>query len=372
MQELLTQFREIASNPKKQMEGYLAAGRSVILTAPIYTPEEIVHSMGMVPMGVWGGAQQLQEAKRYFPAFIPSMLQSIVEHGIRGTYKGASAIIIPSLSDSLKVLGQNWKYAVPDIPFIPMTYPQNRKPSFGADFTRAGYMRVIGDLEEVTGAAFDENRLAASMDIYTEHNAAMRELSRLLAEHPEISAADRSAIFKSGFFMLKQEHTALVNRLIHAMSARSPGAGKKRVVTSGIICDAPGLLRIFDENGLHIVGDDIAAESRQYAYDAPASGSGLDRLTAQFCSRDNCSLLYDADKKRVTALVELCKERNAAGALIVLTKFCDAEEFDYPLIKKACDIAGLPCILMEIDSQMNDFQQAATLVETFTELLKNP
>ena len=42
--------------------------------------------------------------------------------GIKGEYKGVSAIIIPSLCDSLKTLGQNWKYAVADIPFIPVSY----------------------------------------------------------------------------------------------------------------------------------------------------------------------------------------------------------------------------------------------------------
>ena len=70
----------------------------------------------------------INQAKKYFPAFICSIMQSILELGINGEYKGISAIVIPSLCDSLKCIGQNWKYAVKDIPFIPMTYPQNRKP----------------------------------------------------------------------------------------------------------------------------------------------------------------------------------------------------------------------------------------------------
>ena len=101
VKELLNQFHDIASDPKKQMDRYLAEGRKVVLTAPVYTPEELVHAMGMVPMGVWGADVELKEAKRYFPAFICSIVQSIVEMGMKGAYEGASALIVPSLCDSL-------------------------------------------------------------------------------------------------------------------------------------------------------------------------------------------------------------------------------------------------------------------------------
>ncbi|MBR6311761.1 MAG: 2-hydroxyacyl-CoA dehydratase, partial [Oscillospiraceae bacterium] len=124
VREILDVFR--SADPSALKAKYLAEGRKIVLTAPVYTPEEIIHSMGLVPMGVWGADVLLERSKRYFPAFICSVVQSIVELGMRGTYDGASAIVIPSLCDSLKVVGQNWKYAVPGIPFIPMTYPQNR------------------------------------------------------------------------------------------------------------------------------------------------------------------------------------------------------------------------------------------------------
>ena len=136
VREILDVFR--LADPSALKAKYLAEGRKIVLTAPVYTPEEIIHSMGLAPMGVWGADVLLESSKRYFPAFICSVVQSIVELGMRGTYDGASAIVIPSLCDSLKVVGQNWKYAVPGIPFIPMTYPQNRASEAGRAFTKAG------------------------------------------------------------------------------------------------------------------------------------------------------------------------------------------------------------------------------------------
>lgn len=167
VKELFAQLHEVAAAPKKQLEKYLAEGKKVVAVAPVYTPQEIIHSMGMVPMGVWGADMELNESKKYYPAFICSIMQSILELGLKGEYDGVSAIIIPSLCDSLKTLGQNWKYAVKDIPFIPMTYPQNRKPAYGVKFTRDGYIRVIRDLEAATGAHFSEFALAESTGFTT-------------------------------------------------------------------------------------------------------------------------------------------------------------------------------------------------------------
>ena len=131
MNDILNRFHEIAVSPKAQMERYLADGKKVVLCGPVYTPEEIIHAMGFVPMGAWGGDVALNRAKEYCPAFLCAIVQSMLELGISGAYDGASAIVIPSLCDTLKTVGENWKYAVPSIPFIPMTYPQNRKPAYG-------------------------------------------------------------------------------------------------------------------------------------------------------------------------------------------------------------------------------------------------
>jgi bcr-type benzoyl-CoA reductase subunit C len=367
--DVLQKFHEIAASPAAQKERYLAEGRKVVLTAPIYTPEEIIHSMGFVPMGAWGADLQLNEAKRYFPAFICSIMQSILELGMNGTYEGVSAIVIPSLCDSLKVLGENWKYGVKDIPFIPMTYPQNRKPAYGKEFVKAGYKRVIGDLMEATGATFEPEALAETIKVYNEHNALMRTFAEVAKDYPQITIADRNAVYKSATFMRKEEHSELVKELLAALETEKPEGNKTKVMVSGILLDAPGLIEIFDDNDMQIVADDIAAWSRQYRTDAQTEGCPIDALAQKFCDMDNCSVLYDPQKKRVHQIVKDAKNADAKGVILVLTKFCDPEEFDNPLIKKACDEEGLPCIVVEVDRQMENYEQARTMIETFKDML---
>ena len=301
MNDILNKLHEAAASPRAQMDGYLAQGKKIVLCAPVYTPEELIHAMGFVPMGAWGGDVALNRAKEYCPAFLCAIVQSLLELGINGAYEGASAIVIPSLCDTLKTVGENWKYAVPSIPFIPMTYPQNRKPAYGVAYTKAGYERVIRDLEKL-GGAFSEEKLP--------------------------------------------------------------------IVISGILTDAPALNAILDEMDMHIVADDVAAQSRQYRTDAPERDDALNALAEKFAAMGNCSVLYDQEKNRVKWIVDTAKARSAKGVLVVLTKFCDPEEFDYVMIKKACEAADLPLTLVEVDRQMVRFEQVRTNLETFRDLLK--
>lgn len=368
MNDILNRLHEAAASPRKQMDGYLAQGKKVVLCGPVYTPGELIHSMGFVPMGAWGGDVALNRAKEYCPAFLCSIVQSMLELGMAGVYDGAAAIVIPSLCDTLKTVGENWKYAVPSIPFIPMTYPQNRKPAYGVAYTKAGYERVIRDLEKL-GGTFSEEKLLASIKVYNAHNAAMRRVDALLAAHPEITAARRSDIFKSAFFMTKEEHTELVNALCDKLEGAAPAPEKLPIVISGILTDAPALNDILDELGLHIVADDVAAQSRQYRTDAPERADALNALAEKFAAMGNCSVLYDQDKNRVKWIVDTAKARNARGVLVALTKFCDPEEFDYVMIKKACEAAGIPLTLVELDRQMVRFEQVRTNLETFRDLL---
>ncbi len=370
--EILEQFNMIANSPREQMDGYLANGKKVILCAPVYTPEEIIHSMGLVPFGAWGADKEVEGSKKYFPAFICSIMQTILDLGIDGSYKGASAVVIPSLCDSLKVLGQNWKYAVPGIPFIPMTYPQNRQIEAGKKFTKAGYERVIKDLEKNTGEKFSDEALAKSNQIYNKHNAVMRQISDLLPDYDFITPQQRSDIFKSSYYMLKEKHTALVEELLEALShSEKKDSRKFRIITTGILADNQNLLSIINDNNMMIVGDDVANESRQYRIDVKDGDSALDGLVNKFCSMDNCSVLYDKDKKRAGYIVDMAKNKRADGIIILQTKFCDPEEFDFVSLKKSFEDVEIPFILIEVDRQMVNYEQANTMIQTFGDMLND-
>ena len=113
----------------------------------------------------------------------------------------------------------------------------------------------------------------------------------------------------------------------------------------------------------------MADETRQYRTDTPEMDNPVDALAQKFANMDNCTLLYDKEKKRVDYIVEQAKAHDAKGIIVLMTKFCDPEEFDYVPIKRACEKAGLMNLNIEVDRQMVNYEQAATMIQAFKEML---
>ena len=57
-QKILAQLQAACDRPRVQLERYLAQGKQVVGCFAPYTPEELVHACGMIPMGMWGATQR--------------------------------------------------------------------------------------------------------------------------------------------------------------------------------------------------------------------------------------------------------------------------------------------------------------------------
>lgn len=368
--KLLEQFNTIASNPKDRLDFYEAKGKKMIGCLPVYCPEELVYAADMVPFGIWGSEIEVSQSKKYFPAFICSILQTSLEMGLRGDLDQLSAVMIPILCDSLKCMGQNWKQGVKNVEFIQVAHPQNRKLEAGVEFLMAQYNKIKTRLEEISGNEITEDKLNDAIEIYNEYRKTMREFVDVAAQYPDlISPSQRNDVIKSSYFMEKSEHTKMVKELIEECKKQpmKEWDGLK-VVTTGIIADSPSILKIFEENDIAIVADDIAHETRQFRTDVPGCENPVEALARQFAAMEGCSVLYDPDKKRGDIITDQVKRHSADGVIVLMTKFCDPEEYDYPIMKKVFDQHEIPSILIEIDQQMSNYEQARTMIQTFSDM----
>ena len=368
----LARLTQACKNPKGQLEYYLGQGKKVIGCFPPYAPEELVYACGMIPMGLWGGHTELKLVKSYLPAFACPIMQSNLEFGLKGTYEGLSAVIIPAICDTLRCMTQNWRFGVPSIPMIPIVYPQNRTSPASVDYLISEYETVLVMLATITGNQMSEKALCAAIDIYNHHHAIMRQFNQLANDHLDIITPKvRHTVNKSAFFFDKKEHTAIVEEIIQALQERPVHEfSGKRVVLTGIVCEPDALLDVFEENHIAVVADNLAQENRQIRTDTPEKGGGgLKRLALQWNARRGCSLIHELGKPRGPMLVNMCRETQANGVINCMMKFCDPEEYDQPYFEADLREAGYPCLTIEIDSQNQSYEQIRTRVESFCEMI---
>lgn len=369
-QEILDTLIDISKHPLRQVEEFKArTGKKAVGCFPEYVPAELVYAAGMFPVGLWGGNVENSRAKEYVPAFCCSVLMSDLEYGLNGTYKDIDAVIVPTLCDTLKCLGQNFKVAVPSIKYIQFAYPQMRKIEAGVTFLECEYGRVLSALEEISGTKVSDKAISDAIDVFNDNRKALRRFAELASEHTDVIApVIRHAVIKSGLFMEKPQHTALVNELCDALSAMPVSKKGKRVLLTGIMADDDAMLGILAENGLAVAVDDLAQETRQFRYDVPTEGgSAMHRLAMWWQIFEGCSLAYDPEKKRIDMILSDVEKYEVKGVIVCMMKFCDPEEYDYPLLKDALEAKGIPCLYMELDQKAE--AQAQTRIQAFSEII---
>ena len=373
---LLNEFKECSEHPYRVISAYKQEGKKVIGVLPYFAPVELVVAAGMVPMGIWGSNKKtIAMAKEYCATFYCTIAQLALEMLLDGTLDQLDGIITPTICDTLRPMSQNFRVAMEGkLPCIFLAHPQNRKPAFGLQFTVDQYMHVKSELEKISGNTITDEALRDAIKVMNRSRKARREFVKLAGQHPEaISAVERSAVLRSAWFMEPAVHAQKLEEL-NAELAKLPASNWKgcKVVTSGIICDNPKLLQIFDDNHIAIAADDVAQETRSFRVDASEEGDPMMALAQQFADQDYDVLLYDEHSnknRRADYVVQMVKESGAQGLVLFMQQFCDPEEMEYPYLKKALDDAGIPHVKLGVDQQMRDFGQASTAIQAFADVL---
>jgi bcr-type benzoyl-CoA reductase subunit C len=369
MDEIMASLRAVSEDPAKSVADYRKeTGRGAVGVMPVYSPEEMIHAAGYLPVGMWGGRKSISRARAFLPPFTCSIMQSVMELELEGAYDILDAVVFSVPCDTLKCMSQKWKGKAPSLVF---THPQNRKIEAAVPFLAEEYKLLRKRLEGLLGVAITDAALENSIQVYNENRQALRAFSDLAAEYPHLlDPAKRHAVIKARFFMEKSRHTALVRELLAEVrkQPRQPWRGRKAILT-GIMAEPDALLDILKENGFAVVADDLAQESRQFRTDVPGGSDPLVRLARQWQDIDGCSLAVDPLKPRGRMLVELAKKYDADAVIICMMKFCDPEEWDYPVYLPQLEKAGIRNLLIEIDQEAASFEQVRTRIQTFGEIL---
>lgn len=347
-------------------------GKDLVGCFPLHTPEEVVYAAGCVPVGMWGGRTEIQLADKYLQSFCCSIMRTNVELAMRGTYDMLKAVIIPTFCDTMKCIVENMKLAMPKVPTIAMAYPQHRILSAGVEYTVSEIKRVRHQLELILGKIITERQIEEAFAIYEEYRQAMRRFTETSAEHPDIiTARKRHLLIKAGQFMDKAIYTRMIKEINRGLEDELPsGFQGTRVVVTGLLAEPIEMLEIFDENHVAIGADDLSLGSRLWR--TPAREDVTDvfqKMAWRVADQKGDTFFYDSEKKKGQMLLDLVKEKEADGIIVLMMKFCDPEEYDYPIYKEEVESASVPMLYLEIDQQLTSFEQIRTRVQSFTEML---
>jgi len=334
-------FEDLQFNAVKEWKA-AAPGRKAIGYMPIYVPREIVHAAGMLPVGIFGGGDQLEviQGDAYYQSYICRIPRSTLELGLTGRLDPLDGMLFPSICDVIRNLSGMWQVLFKDKYVKYFDLPQDYDDATGGSFYMREMEALRKDLSALGGNEISAARLNASIGVYNENRKAVRELYAYRAHQPwQAPTSEVYLVLRAGCVLPPEEHTKLIRQYLAETEKQSrPQRDNARVVLTGAFCEQPplGLIKSIEMAGCYVVDDDCQLMQSWLLDEVPATGNPLEELSKAFLHRSaSTASKYDekkADKGQF--MLRQVKARGAEGVIFAAPSFCDPALLERPMLQE--------------------------------------
>ncbi|HVA27828.1 MAG TPA: 2-hydroxyacyl-CoA dehydratase [Candidatus Baltobacteraceae bacterium] len=357
---------------KRQAPGRMLAG-----CFPVYSPVELLHAAGMLPVGLAGGGNRMEiaHADSRFQSFVCSIIKSTLEQGMTGMLGNFDALVFHSICDPARNLASVYARNFPDQKVEYIHFPQNLGPPEATEYLAREYERIVGSMCQLTGRDVSHDDLRASIEIYNRVRKLIRELYAIRSEAPQrLKTRELYALVRYGHLIPPERHLEILLAARDAIAARE-GRPRDRVraILAGSFCEQPplDLIAAIEDSGCYVVDDDFVQGRRWFTRDVDAEADDpYYALADAYVNRSvPCAVKHDIRISKSQALVERARANRADAVIVLCAKFCEPALFEYPLYRRALQDAELPHIFLEFEEKMWIFDRIRTEIETFVESL---
>ena len=342
---------------------------------PVYFPEEIAHSAGLLPVAILGGGNKLElkHADAHMGSFICAICRSTTEMGLNGALANLSGFVTHPICDAAKHLAGIWARNFPEQPSEILYLPQNVNTPGAVRYIAAEYQRLRAEMEKRAERAADDESLRASIRTYNRNRRLLRELYAIRRDEPwKLSCTESYLLLRARTRISCEEHNVLLERAIAGIRARRRQAqDKPRVVFVGGFCEQPPLemLEAIDDN-CYVVDDDLLIGLRWFTEDVPEAGDPVWALAESYVERSAASpVQHDERKSKEGYLMAMIHTAKADAAIVTAAKFCEPGLDEQVAWSKHLDEVGVQYLVLEFEEKMTSFEQMAMQLETFAESL---
>lgn len=354
------------------VEAWTRSNGKAVGCFPVYTPQEIIHSMGMLPVSIRGGGEALEisHADAALGSFLCSISKSTLELAQTGRMRDFSAFVFPYICDVSRNLEGIFSRQLPDTQTHMLHLPQNFESPATTDFLVAEYRRLIQRLAAAGGRPFDETRLSQSIEVFNEHRELVTELALLKRKEPwRLTLAEHYLIQRLGDVLPREVHIQILKNAlgwIRSRECRRRDAVPTLVV--GPFCEQPplDLLELVEEVGFYVVGDEFHMQPRWHARVEP-KGDPLRNLAAAYVDTPLDISVRRTPTTKEQAILSRLEATGAESVIFLSAKFCEPALEDVVLYRRGLDRKGIPSLQLEFEERSSGYEQSRLALETFTE-----
>lgn len=341
---------------------------------PVYTPYEIPHAAGMLPVGVLGAGSKIEidHADSRIQSFVCSIARSTLELGLTDRLKDCDALYFTSICDVARNLSGIWQTNFPNQLVEYIHFPQNMSSASAPMHYRAELQKLVNNLETLGTTKITNEALRDSVITYNRNRELCSELYEIRRATPWLlSTYEVYVLVRFGTLLPVEEHSRILEEVIPMIRSRNkPSRDFVRVMIEGSFCEQPPLelMQVIEEAGCYIVDDDLLLHTRWFEEPVPINGDPLLSLAESYINRSRySSVRHYGNKPRKGQFLDKIKTNNVDGVVFMAPKFCEPALLDYVLLKDELEKQGIAYLTFEYEEKMGVFESIRMQMETFVE-----
>lgn len=373
---LLESFEQVCADPYRTAREAAANGRPCAGYMCTYTPEELLHAAGYLPVRVLGrNAGATPQADAHLPAYSCGFIRTALDMALSGELDFMDLMMFSHTCDTMQNIADIWERAVPKMKTVTLTTPVQvtGEPAVRYFCGEIDYARMA--LQRIIGRDITHDDIRKSITLYNDHRDAMRRLYDLRVQRPTcLTGRQMMAVVSAAFFMPREDHLAQVVELTAALENLTDPAPKPAptVFLVGNTCQNLAYIAAIEDAGCRVMNDELCSGVRAFNMKRIEDGeTPLNLLARMYLTPAACPTKHQPGHDIAAMVQDAAKQGGADGVMIFVTKFCEPWGFEYPHLRETLEAAGVPVVQVEIECHQPPGEPFRNRVAAFVEMLEN-
>jgi len=345
-------------------------GGKVIGTLCTYVPEELVYAAGVLPVRILGSHEPDDITDPHILSMYCFFCRDCLAQGLRGRFDYLDGIVISQSCMHIRQTFHSWRMHLPVAYSYYINMPHHVQSPRAKPYLAGELEEFKNSLEEWNGKSVTDRDLDQAIDVYNTNRRLMRQVyEHRQADNPPLTGLEAMQMVVSSQMTDKKEHSDALNDVLAQLPDREMGRdpGVRLMMISSENDDLE-FVSMVESQGATIVIDDHCTGSRYFWNEVIPDGNRLSAIADRYVDRVPCPSKDWPRLTRFEHILELARDYNVQGVLLLQQKFCDPHESDMPPLENFLKENGIPSLFLELAVTM-PAGQFQIRVEAFLEML---
>ncbi|MHA2364306.1 MAG: benzoyl-CoA reductase, bzd-type, subunit N [Candidatus Hodarchaeales archaeon] len=337
-----------------------------------YVPEEIIYAANILPVRILGSHESQDVTEPHIFAMFCPFCRDCLAQGLKGRYDYLDGITIAQSCLHIRQAFTSWEIHIPVEYSYYLPHPMHVQSPRAIPYLTEELLQFKKSIEDWIGNPISDKDLKRGIDLMNTNRRLLQQVYELRkSPNPPLTGLEAMYIVASSQMTDKQDHNRALESLLQKLPTQNRGDPGERLMILGSEDDDTEFIAMVEDLGATFVIDDHCTGSRYFHKEVNVNKSEdlLSAVAERYVKRVPCPSKDWPEMTRLDHIIQLTKDYDVQGAILIQQKFCDPHELDIPIIKETLEKNGIPTLFLELDVTV-PIGQFKTRVEAFLEILR--